>query len=287
MILDGKELSDRVKAEVKQQVDSFASTYGRPPCLHVVLAGSDPASQVYARNKSKAAKKVGIDSVTHTFPSDVPQHVLETLVKELNANDEVDAILVQLPLPAGLSEHAIVDLVDPTKDVDGLHPHNTGLLFGGREGIVPCTPQGCMRLIEESGVQLAGRFAVVVGRSNLVGKPVAQLLLQKHATVTMAHSRTQRLDDLCRQADVLVVAVGRAGLVKGDWIKPGAVVIDVGTNRVNAGYLVGDVDFESAAERASAITPVPGGVGPLTIAYLLQNTVLAANLSKKRSNKQS
>lgn len=275
-ILDGKAVSQIVREEVKQQVDSFVARHGRAPALHVVLVGDDPASHVYVRNKEKAAKKAGIEGVTHRLPSETPQDELLALVRTLNDDKGVDGILVQLPLPKGLSEQPVLDLIDPAKDVDGLHAVNAGLLSAGREALVACTPQGCMRLIAEAGVQLKGLDAVVVGRSNLVGKPVAQLLLQQHATVTIAHSRTRNLDDLCRRADVLVAAVGRAKMVKGEWIKPGAVVIDVGINRLDDGTLVGDVDFEGAKERARAITPVPGGVGPMTIAYLLQNTVLAA-----------
>ena len=276
LILDGKSVANKVKAEVKEQVDAFIAQHGRAPSLHVVLVGEDPASQVYVRNKGKAAKKVGIAGVTHTLPADTPQAELMQLVSELNADPGVDGILVQLPLPKGLAEQPVLDLIDPGKDVDGLHAVNAGLLSAGRDALVACTPQGCMRLIAETGIALKGMDAVVVGRSNLVGKPVAQLLLQQHATVTIAHSRTRELDALCRRADVLVAAVGRAQMVKGDWIKPGAVVIDVGINRLDDGRLVGDVDFDGAKERASAITPVPGGVGPMTIAYLLQNTVLAA-----------
>jgi methylenetetrahydrofolate dehydrogenase (NADP+)/methenyltetrahydrofolate cyclohydrolase len=275
-LLDGKSVANQVKDEVKTEVDAFSARHGRAPSLHVVLVGDDPASQVYVRNKGKAAKKVGIEGVTHTLPADIPEPVLLDLVRKLNADEGVDGILVQLPLPKGLSEQAVLDLIDPSKDVDGLHAVNAGLLSAGRKALVACTPQGCMRLIQESGVTLKGLDAVVVGRSNLVGKPVAQLLLQQHATVTIAHSRTRDLDALCRRADVLVAAVGRAKMVKGDWIKPGAVVIDVGINRLDDGTLVGDVDFEAAKERAGWITPVPGGVGPMTIAYLLANTVLAA-----------
>ena len=282
-ILDGKAIAEKVKAEVKEQVEAFVAEHGRAPSLHVVLVGEDPASQVYVRNKGKAAKKVGIDGFTHTFPADLPQAELEALVRKLNADPAVDGILVQLPLPKGLNEQAVLDLIDPSKDVDGLHAVNAGLLSAARHALVACTPQGCMRLIAEAGAQLKGLDAVVVGRSNLVGKPVAQLLLHQHATVTIAHSRTRNLDDLCRRADVLVAAVGRAKMIKGDWVKPGAIVIDVGINRLDDGSLVGDVDFEAAKDRAAAITPVPGGVGPMTIAYLLQNTVLAAKARLTRA----
>jgi methylenetetrahydrofolate dehydrogenase (NADP+) / methenyltetrahydrofolate cyclohydrolase len=276
LILDGKSVAKKVKAEVKEQVDAFIAQHGRAPSLHVVLVGDDPASQVYVRSKGRAAKKVGIEGITHKLPAETPQADLMELVSKLNADPGVDGILVQLPLPEGLAEQPVLDLIDPGKDVDGLHAVNAGLLSAGRDALVACTPQGCMRLIEEAGVALKGLNAVMVGRSNLVGKPLAQLLLHQHATVTIAHSRTRDLAALCRRADVLVAAVGRAQMVKGDWIKPGAVVIDVGMNRLEDGTLVGDVDFEGAKERAAAITPVPGGVGPMTIAYLLQNTVLAA-----------
>lgn len=275
-ILDGKSIAEKVRSEVQQQVEAFRLTSGRAPSLHVVLVGNDPASQVYVRNKNKAAKKTGIDAVTHELPSDTPQAQVEAVVRNLNEDAAVDGILVQLPLPKGLNEQAVLDLIDPKKDVDGLHAVNAGLLSAGRPALVPCTPQGCMRLLAETGVSLQGLDAVVVGRSVLVGKPMAQLLLQQHATVTVAHSRTRDLDAVCRRADVLVAAVGRPRMIQGSWVKPGAIVIDVGINRLDDGRLVGDVDFEGAMSRARAITPVPGGVGPMTIAYLLQNTVLAA-----------
>lgn len=277
LILDGKAVAARVRAEVAQQVAAFLSAHGRAPSLHVLLVGDDPASQVYVRNKERAARDVGIDGVTHRLPADAGEADIIALVDRLSGDATVDGILVQLPLPKGLSEQRVLDRILPDKDVDGLHPVNAGLLFTGREGLVPCTPQGCLRLIDESGATLRGLHAVVVGRSILVGKPVAQLLLARHATVTTAHSRTQDLAGICRSADVLVAAVGKAHLIEGDWIKPGAVVIDVGTNRGADGKLQGDVQFESARTRAAAITPVPGGVGPMTIAYLLKNTVAAAN----------
>lgn len=275
-ILDGKAIAKKVRSEVQASVQQFATTFGRSPSLHVVLVGSDPASQVYVRNKHSAATKAGIHSVTHNLADDASQAQVMELVEKLNADREVNGILVQLPLPKGLQEAQVIDLISPQKDVDGLHPMNVGLLTAGRDAMVPCTPQGCMRLIAEAQMDPKGRRAVVIGRSLLMGKPVAQLLLAKHATVTTAHSRTRDLDALCREADILVVAVGKPKLVKGDWIRPGAVVIDVGINRLEDGTLVGDVDFDAAKLRAGAITPVPGGVGPMTIAYLLKNTVLAA-----------
>ncbi len=277
-ILDGKAISKKVRAEVKKMVQAFVAERGRAPTLHVVLVGEDPASQVYVRNKAKAALKVGIDGVTHRLPTDTSQTELLDRVRSLNDNPAVDGVLLQLPLPVGLQEQPALDLIDPAKDVDGLHAMNAGLLSAGRDALVPCTPQGCMRLIAESGVELKGANALVIGRSNLVGKPVAQLLLQQHVTLTIAHSRTRDLPGLCQRSDVVIAAVGRAQMVKGDWIKPNAVVIDVGINQNDHGNLVGDVDFEGAKEQAGAITPVPGGVGPMTIAYLLRNTVLAAKL---------
>lgn len=241
----------------------------------MVLVGEDPASVVYTRNKEKAAGKVGIRGKLHKLPASVGEDELLELVSSLNASDETDGLLVQLPLPEQIDPDRVVDAISPEKDVDGFHPVNTGRLSIGRPALEPCTARGIMHLIGKAEISLQGRHAVVVGRSNIVGKPIAQLLLREHATVTVAHSRTQALDALCRQADVLVVAVGRLGLVRGDWIKPGAVVVDVGMNRTEDGKLAGDVDFEPAAERAAWITPVPGGVGPMTIAFLLDNTVLA------------
>jgi methylenetetrahydrofolate dehydrogenase (NADP+)/methenyltetrahydrofolate cyclohydrolase len=242
----------------------------------VVLVGEDPASVVYTRNKEKASTEVGMRGVLHRLPADTSEAELLSLVAQLVEDDEVDGILVQLPLPKHIREDRVLDAVDPRKDVDGFHPMNAGLLSAGRSGLVPCTPRGSMRLLAETGAALVGARAVVVGRSNIVGKPMAQLLLAQHATVTIAHSRTRDLGALCREADVLVAAVGKAKMIQGDWIKEGAVVIDVGINRNAEGKLVGDVDFEPARARAGWITPVPGGVGPMTIACLLENTLLAA-----------
>jgi methylenetetrahydrofolate dehydrogenase (NADP+)/methenyltetrahydrofolate cyclohydrolase len=241
----------------------------------VVLVGEDPASVIYTRNKEKAAAAAGIRGRLHRLGADISEAALVAHVLALNADDAVDGVLVQLPLPRHVDPNRIVDSVDPAKDVDGFHPTNAGLLACGRPALVACTPQGCMHLIGLTGIPLAGARAVMLGRSNIVGKPMAQLLLAAHATVTVAHSRTAALGALCREADVLVVAIGRAHLVQGDWIKPGAVVIDVGMNR-SEGRLCGDVDTEAARERAGWITPVPGGVGPMTIACLLANTLLAA-----------
>jgi methylenetetrahydrofolate dehydrogenase (NADP+)/methenyltetrahydrofolate cyclohydrolase len=275
-ILDGKAVSQKVRDEVREGVARFVAAHGRPPGLDVVLVGEDPASAVYTRNKEKASNEVGMRGRLHKLPAETTEGELLALVASLNADEAVDGILVQLPLPKAIREHRVLDLIDPRKDVDGFHPVNAGLLATGRPGLVPCTPRGCMRLLAEAGVPLAGARAVVVGRSNIVGKPMAQLLLAEHATVTIAHSRTRDLHAVCREADVLVVAVGRAKVVGAEGVKEGAVVIDVGMNRNEQGKLVGDVDFEAAKERAGWITPVPGGVGPMTIAVLLQNTLMAA-----------
>lgn len=287
-IIDGKATAAAVLAEVKARADAFRAARGRPPGLAVVLVGEDPASQVYVRNKGREAEAAGFRSEQHTLPVTTSQADLLALVARLNADPGIDGILVQLPLPKGIDAETVLTAIDPAKDVDGFHPVNVGLLGSGAtdRALVPCTPAGSMILLESVlGPSLAGKHAVVVGRSNIVGKPIAQLLLQRDATVTIAHSRTTDLAALCRQADVLVAAVGRPEMVRGDWVKPGAVVIDVGINRIPAPdkgegktRLVGDVAFAEAAEVASAITPVPGGVGPMTIALLMANTVTAAHL---------
>ncbi len=275
-VISGKALSKEVRAEVKTDAEAFEQEFGRKPGLHVVLVGEDPASQVYVRNKERAAGKANIAGDVHRPPTETKQEDLLALIGELNANDAVDGILVQLPLPKHLDELAVVDAIDPGKDVDGLHPVSAGLLVDGRDGLRPCTPSGCMRMLESVGCDPSGKRAIVIGRSILVGKPVALMLLAKNATVTIAHSRTKDLPERVRESDIVIAAVGREEMVKGDWIKPGAVVIDVGINRKADGKLTGDVDYEGASENASAITPVPGGVGPMTIAFLLHNTVKAA-----------
>lgn len=287
-ILDGKKLAESVRAEVAAGVAAFAAARGRPPGLEVVLVGEDPASQVYTRNKQKASTEVGIRGKLHTLPASTTESELLALLDRLNGDDGVDGILVQLPLPSQIQEQKVLDAIRADKDVDGFHPINAGLLASGRPGLVPCTPRGSMKLIDLAvpADELRGARAVVVGRSNIVGKPMAQLLLAAHATVTMAHSRTKDLAAVCREADVLVVAVGKAELVKGDWVKPGATVIDVGMNRIDLPLgetkdakktkLVGDVAFDEVSKVAGAITPVPGGVGPMTIACLLENTLIAA-----------
>lgn len=275
-LLDGKTAAKNYRAQVKTRVTAFTEKHGRPPGLDVVLVGEDPASVVYTRNKEKAAGKIGVRGTLHKLPADVSEAALLDLVSTLNGDDKTDGLLVQLPLPDHIDPDRVVDAISANKDVDGFHPVNTGLLSIGRTALEPCTARGIMHLIGQADVTLKGSRAVVVGRSNIVGKPIAQMLLREHATVTLAHSRTQDLPGLCREADVLVVAVGRPKMVGGDSIKPGATVIDVGINRTDEGKLVGDVDFEPAAERAAWITPVPGGVGPMTIAFLLDNTVIAA-----------
>jgi len=280
-IIDGRAVAQAVRTEVAGAVAAFRAEHGRAPGLHVILAGDDPASAVYVRNKEKAALEVGLDGKVHRLPASVSEDTLLGLVRELNADATVDGILVQLPLPPGIRAQNVVQAVDPAKDVDGLHTLSAGALWSGRPGLVPCTPRGCVRLLDHAGVALEGARAVVVGRSTLVGKPVAALLLARNATVTLAHSKSRDLAGICREADVLVAAVGRRGVIRGDFIKPGAAVIDVGTNRDEQGKLCGDVDFVAAEKVAGAITPVPGGVGPMTIAMLLDNTLLAARARAK------
>jgi len=280
-ILDGKALSETVRAEVRAGVDAFRAKHVRVPGLDVVLVGDDPASVIYTRNKERACEEAGMHGKLHALPASTSEERLCALVRRLNDDPMVDGILVQLPLPEHIDANRVLDLVDYRKDVDGFHPLNAGLLSLGRPGgLVACTPVGCMRLLAHAGAKLEGARALMVGRSNIVGKPMAQLLLAADATVTIADSFTRDLPDLCREAEVLVVAVGVPGLIRGDWIRPGAIVIDIGINRVPAGdgktKVVGDVAFDEAKEVASAITPVPGGVGPMTIAMLLANTLEAA-----------
>jgi methylenetetrahydrofolate dehydrogenase (NADP+) / methenyltetrahydrofolate cyclohydrolase len=276
IVIDGKAVAAKVRAEVAARAREFAARHGRPPGLAVVQVGEDPASTVYVRNKRRTCGEVGIESFAHDLPETTSERELLDLVGALNRDDRVDGILVQMPLPRGLDSNRVIDTIDPAKDVDGLHPRNEGLLVVGRPGLRACTPSGCMRLIAEAGCDPAGKRAVVVGRSILVGKPMALLLLEANATVTIAHSRTKDLAAVVRESDIVVAAAGREGMIRGEWIKPGAVVIDVGTNKGADGKLKGDVDFEGARRVAAAITPVPGGVGPMTIAMLLSNTVDAA-----------
>ncbi len=275
-LIDGKAIAAAVRAEVKGKVEEFTGRTGIRPCLATVLVGDDPASSVYVRNKGKACVEVGMLSRQIHEPSSISEADLLSLVGTLNADPAVHGILVQLPLPDHVDESKVIEAIAPDKDVDGFHPLNAGRLFTGGAAFVPCTPFGILRMLDHEGVELKGKQAVVVGRSNIVGKPVAMLLLARHATVTICHSRTADLPGVARTADVLVAAVGRAEMVRGSWVKPGATVIDVGINRRPDGKLVGDVAFEEAREVAGKITPVPGGVGPMTIAMLLHNTLTAA-----------
>ncbi|HEY8779039.1 MAG TPA: bifunctional methylenetetrahydrofolate dehydrogenase/methenyltetrahydrofolate cyclohydrolase FolD [Solirubrobacterales bacterium] len=278
-VIDGKAVAAEVRERVRSEVAEYADANGgRAPGLATVLVGDDPASQIYVHNKHKASEEVGIRSLDHQLPAQTTEDELLGLVERLNADPEVDGILVQLPLPEQIDPDAVLATLNPRKDVDGLTPTNAGLLASGAPGLVPCTPAGVMELLRHEGVELEGTDAVVVGRSNLVGRPVASLLLGANATVTTCHSRTRDLAGVCRRADVLVAAVGSPCLLGADAIKPGATVIDVGMNRTDDG-LVGDVDFEAAREVAGAITPVPGGVGPMTIAMLLVNTLAAARFA--------
>lgn len=278
-IIDGKRFAEQVRQEVAEGARAFRDTYQRGPGLAVVLVGDDPASQVYVKTKMKKAAELGIESFPHLLPGSTPQQELLALIDILNHDRSVHGILVQLPLPAHIDEARVIAAIAPAKDVDGFHPVNVGRLAQGKPGLTPCTPLGCLMLLKDRLGDLTGKKAVVVGRSNIVGKPMASLLLQENCTVTIVHSRTQDLNAECRQADILVVATGHAELLGAEAIKPGAVVIDVGINRIErngAPVLVGDVDFAAASQLASAITPVPGGVGPMTVACLMKNTLTAA-----------
>lgn len=279
-IIDGKSFAQNLRGDIAKKVASLKEQHNIVPGLAVVLVGEDPASQVYVRNKGKQTVEVGMQSFEHKLPDTTTQDELMALVDQLNSDDSIHGILVQLPLPSQIEEKAVINRINPDKDVDGFHLDNVGRLAIGDNGIVPCTPLGSLMMIKDQLGDLSGMHAVVVGRSNIVGKPVANLLLQENCTVVITHSRTKNLEEECRRADILVAAVGRAEMVKGDWIKPGATVIDVGINRIDAGNgktrLVGDVDFASAEPVAGKITPVPGGVGPMTIACLLHNTLQQA-----------
>ena len=285
-IIDGKAFAAGLRERLAAEVAALKASSGLQPGLAVVLVGEDAASQVYVRNKGEQTEAAGMKSVTHRLPEDTPQADLLALVEQLNADQTIHGILVQFPVPAQISQAAVVGAISPDKDVDGLHVINAGRLASGLPALTPCTPLGCMMLLHDAMGDLSGKRAVVIGRSNLVGKPIAQLLLQADCTVTIAHSRTKDLPAVCREAEILVAAVGRAEMVRGDWIKPGAAVIDVGMNRIPARdpeaaaagktRLVGDVAFDEAMEVAGWVTPVPGGVGPMTVACLLQNTLTAA-----------
>jgi methylenetetrahydrofolate dehydrogenase (NADP+)/methenyltetrahydrofolate cyclohydrolase len=276
IIIDGKAVAAKVRAEVAARAREFATKFSRKPGLAVVQVGQDPASSIYVRNKRKSSVEVGIESIAHDLPETTTQAEILDLVHSLNRNPRVDGILVQLPLPKGVDANVVMDAVDPAKDVDGFHPVNTGLLAQKRPRLRPCTPFGVIRLAAEYGIELTGLRATVVGASNIVGRPMALELLLARATVTVCHTGTRDLQSEVGRADLVVAAVGKAGFVQGEWIKPGAAVFDVGTNRTADGKLVGDVEYGEAAQRAKWITPVPGGVGPMTIAMLLSNTVDAA-----------
>ncbi len=281
-VIDGKAAAAKLREQVAADAAAFTEQYGRSPGLATILIGSDPASAVYVASKQKACAEVGIKGFSFELPADATREQAIATIEEANANTEISGIICQLPVPDHLDGVELTGLVDPLKDVDGLTTVSAGLLALGRDGLRPCTPRGVMRLLDELGTELEGAEAVVIGRSNLFGKPMAQLLLQRSATVTICHSRTADLAGTCRRADVLIAAVGRARMVSAEFVKPGAVVIDVGINRVD-GELYGDVDFDLVKEVASAITPVPGGVGPMTIACLLDNTVLAARMAAEQA----
>ncbi|APG63487.1 bifunctional methylenetetrahydrofolate dehydrogenase/methenyltetrahydrofolate cyclohydrolase [Sphingorhabdus lutea] len=282
IIIDGKAFAAILREKVASHVPAFTSATGRAPGLAVILVGDDPASNVYVASKHKATIAAGMQSFEHRLPATATQNQLIDLVQKLNADENVDGILVQLPLPGGMDDKAVIAAINPEKDVDGFHVVNAGKLAVGEDALVPCTPLGCLMLLKDRMGDLSGQEAVIIGRSNIVGKPMAQLLLNENCTVTLAHSRTRDLENVVRRADIVVAAVGRAEMVKGSWLKPGAVVIDVGINRLAPadgeakGRLVGDVDFAEAAPLSRAITPVPGGVGPMTIACLLRNCLVAA-----------
>lgn len=274
-IISGKLVSEEIRVDIAKEVGTLAEQ-GVKPGLAVVLVGEDPGSQVYVNSKEKTCISLGFHSVVHRLPATTTQEQLLALVDELNSDDDIDGILVQLPLPKHINEKAVIDAISVEKDVDGFHPVNVGNLVIGDDSLLPCTPAGVIELIKRSGIDLSGKHAVVVGRSNIVGKPVSLLLQRENATVTMCHSRTANMAELCKMADVLVVAIGRANFIDASYVKPGAVVIDVGMNRLDNGKLAGDVDYDSAKEVAGYITPVPGGVGPMTITMLMVNTLTAA-----------
>ncbi|MFD1989691.1 bifunctional methylenetetrahydrofolate dehydrogenase/methenyltetrahydrofolate cyclohydrolase FolD [Paenibacillus nicotianae] len=274
-IINGKQIAEDIREGIRQEMEQLKTT-GFQPGLAVVLVGEDPASQVYVRHKEKACHDLGYYSEVHRLPSTTSQEELLAMVDRLNKQENINGILVQLPLPEQIEEKAIINAISPEKDVDGFHPISVGNLVIGDDSLLPCTPAGVIELIKRAGVEISGKHAVVIGRSNIVGKPVSLLLQRENATVTMCHSRTSNMKELAKQADILVVAIGKANFVDASYIKPGAVVIDVGVNRLDNGKLAGDVDFESAKEVSGPITPVPGGVGPMTITMLMQNTLVAA-----------
>ena len=281
MIIDGKKTSKLLREELKKKVSKLKSTYNAVPGLTVILVGEDPPSKIYVKNKEKSAIEVGINSEVIRYPDNVEEKVVLNKIKELNKNEKVSAILVQLPLPKHIDKRKVIETIDPKKDVDGFHPVNVGNLSSGYDSTIPCTPLGCYLLIKDTEKNLNGKHAVIIGRSNLNGKPMTQLLLKENCTVTITHSKTKDLKAECKRADIIVAAVGRAKLVKADWVKKDAIVIDVGINKTDSG-LVGDVDFNEVSKIAKAVTPVPGGVGPMTIACLLSNTIEC--FKKSRSN---
>ena len=280
-LINGKKISVNIRNEIKEETERFAKETGVRPGLAVIIVGEDPASQVYVRNKKKACDEVGFYSESYELPENTTQEELNALVDKLNDNDKIHGILCQLPLPKHLDENEVIMRIDPNKDVDAFHPQNVGKIMIGDYSFLPCTPAGVMALLERSGIEVSGKKCVVVGRSNIVGKPQAMLLLHANGTVTICHSRTKNLAEECRAADILVVAIGKADFITGDMVKDGAVVIDVGMNRRADGKLTGDVDFASVEPKASYITPVPGGVGPMTITMLMQNTLTSAKNSVK------
>ncbi len=279
-IIDGKAISKQVREEIAADVVEFKKKYGCAPGLAVIIVGSDPASQVYVRNKKKACEEVGFYSVGYELPEETTQDELVALIEKLNNDASVHGILVQLPLPKHLNEKEILLKIKPEKDVDAFHPYNVGKIMIGNHDLLPCTPAGVMVLLEKSGIDVSGKNCVVIGRSNIVGKPMAMLLLHANGTVTVCHSKTKNLKEICREADVLVASVGRPEFVRGDMVKDGAVVVDVGINRLDSGKLVGDVCFSEVEPKASYITPVPGGVGPMTITMLLKSTLTAASIAR-------
>ena len=278
-IINGKLVSEKLRSEIKNEVTEFKNATGRAPGLAVVVVGSDPASAVYVRNKHKACLDVGIESYQIEFPTATTEDELLTKIDELNLDKNVDGILVQLPLPKHISEEKVINKILPTKDVDSFHPINVGKITIGNYSFLPCTPAGIISLLDHYSVEISGKRCVVIGRSNIVGKPMALLLTERNGTVTLCHSKTQNLKAICREADIIVVAIGRAGFLKADMVKPGAVIIDVGINRNDEGKLCGDVAFDEVEKVASMITPVPGGVGPMTITTLLKNTLIAAKMN--------
>ena len=279
-IIDGKVISKLVREEIAAEVVEFKKKYDSAPGLAVIIVGNDPASQVYVKNKKRGCEEVGFYSESYEMPAETTQEELIALVERLNNDDKIHGILVQLPLPKHLNETEVLLKIRPEKDVDAFHPYNVGKIMIGNHDLLPCTPAGVMVLLEKSGIEVSGKKCVVIGRSNIVGKPMAMLLLHANGTVTICHSRTQNLKEVCLEADILVASIGKPEFVKGDMVKEGAVVVDVGINRLESGKLVGDVDFAEVEPKASYITPVPGGVGPMTITMLLKNTLTAASIAR-------